>query len=427
MQPKRLLILIPAVIAILAVAAVAVLWIGSRTPMARRVVAGWVTETTGLPATIDSLRLALLPLPALDIGGLTIAQPPGFGPEPLLVIGRVRASMPWGSIFGQTVVQALSISEPFARLRITADGETNWSHLFDAPAAAGGEAGPGWLLGKLDLERGTIEYEDKAADSRWQLTAITVAAEDVAPAVAFPLELRLGGVFGANTIHYALKGQGRLDLDAGRYEASGLAFRGWAGGDPLPLAGVELTGAMKHASFEGTTGVATLDDGSFQLAGIPGEFGGTLDFDKPELQADFQLTTGPFAPRAPAIAFGRPLPATADPKAFETLQLSLRGSMRGGELQLDPVTGRLDDTNFDARVVPGKRLIRANLDRIDVNRYLAPEVKTARKKKATLEAAVAQLAEFDIDAEIRIAEARVAGAKLRDSVIRVERGGDKSP
>jgi len=427
MQPKRLLILIPAAIAMLAVAAVAILWIGSRTPMARRVVAGWVTETTGLPATIDSLRLALLPLPALDIGGLTIAQPPGFGPEPLLVIGRVRASIPWGSIFGRTVVQALSISEPLARLKVAADGETNWSHLFNAPAAAGGEAGSAWSLGKLDLERGTIEYEDKAADSRWRLTAITVAAEDVAPAVAFPLELRLGGIFGANTIHYALKGQGKLDLGLGRYEASGLAFRGWAGGDPLPLAGVELKGAMKRAFFEGTTGIATLDDGSFQLAGIPGEFGGSIDFDKPELQADFQLKTGPFAPRAPAIAFGRPLPATTDPKAFETLQLSLQGSMRGGELHLDPITGRLDDTNFDARVVPGKRLIRANLDRIDVNRYLAPEVKVARKKKATLEAAVAQLAEFDIDAEIRIAEARVAGAKLRDSVIRVERGGGPAP
>jgi hypothetical protein len=63
-------------------------------------------------------------------------------------------------------------------------------------------------------------------------------------------------------------------------------------------------------------------------------------------------------------------------------------------------------------------------DRIDVDRYLAPDQKRRKDKKATLEAAIAELAEFDIDAEIRIAEAQVAGARLRDTVIRVERAGE---
>jgi len=56
-----------------------------------------------------------------------------------------------------------------------------------------------------------------------------------------------------------------------------------------------------------------------------------------------------------------------------------------------------------------------------VNRYLPPGQVRAKEKKATLEALIEQLGELDIDAEIRIGEARVGGAKLRDSVIRVER------
>ncbi|HEX9708162.1 MAG TPA: AsmA family protein [Steroidobacteraceae bacterium] len=428
MRLKRPLILVPAVIALVAVTAFGVLWIGARTPMARRIVAGWVTETTGLPATIETLRIGFLPRPALDIGDLAIAQPPGYGPEPLFEIGRLRVSVPWGSLFGPTSIEIISISDATARLEVGMNGETNWARLGGGAGEPGAEpAKPAWSVGKLNLERGTIEYEDRPAGSRWQLAAINVSAADIAPAVLFPLELRLGGVFGANTIHYAMKGQGRLDLNAGRYEASGLDFRGWAGGAPLPLAGIELAGAMKHAAFESATGIATLDDGTFLLAGIPGEFGGTLNFDTPEMQADFRLKTNAFAPRAPAIAFGHALPATTDPKALGSLQLSLQGRMREGELEFDRVTGRLDDTNFDGRIVPGRRLIRANFDRIDVNRYLAPEVKTARRKKATLEAAVAELAGFDIDAEIRIAEALVAGAKLRDSVIRVERSGEEAP
>ena len=44
MQRKRLLFLISAVIALVAVAAFAVLWIGARTQLARGVVAGWITR-----------------------------------------------------------------------------------------------------------------------------------------------------------------------------------------------------------------------------------------------------------------------------------------------------------------------------------------------------------------------------------------------
>jgi hypothetical protein len=424
MPLKRPLILIPAVIALVAVTVFAVVWIGARTGMARRMIAGWVTESAGLPATIDTLRIGFLPRPSLDIGGLAIEQPPGFGPQPIVEVGRIRATIPWRGLFGPSSIEVLSISDVTARLEVASNGETNWSQLGATAGEAGAEpANPAWSIGQLDLERGTVEYEDRPADSRWQLTAITVAATGVAPAVPFPIELRLGGIIGPNTIHYALKGRARLDLDAGRYEANDLDFRGWAGGDPLPLAGVELTGALKRAVFESGTGIATLGDGSFRFAEIPGEFSGTVDLDAPELQAEFRLTTDAFEPRVSAIIVGHPLPATADPRVFGSLQLALQGRVREGEIELDPVSGRLDDTNFDCRVVPGERLIRANLDQIDLNRYLAPEVRGVLRKKATLEAAVAQLAEFDIDAEIRIEEARVAGAKLRNTVIRVERNG----
>ena len=419
---------IPAAIALVALAAFAVLWIGARTERARGLVAGWITDATGLPASIEDMRIGFVPSPALDIGGLAIAQPPGFDGKPLLEIGRLRLSLPWWSVFGAARFHAVAISDATAHLAVGADGASNWSKLIaESSTGAAEEASPAWFIGTFDLERGTIEYREEATGARWQLAAITVGAKDVTPAQEIPFELRLGGVFGPNTIHYAMKGVGRLDLDAGRMSASDVDFRGWAGGDPLPLAGVELTGALKRAAYENGTGVATLDAGRFNLAGIPGRFDGTLDFDEPELVAAIRITTEPFAPRAPAIIFGHPLPVTADPAAFESLQLALEAHAQDGELKLDPVSGRLDDTNFEGQIIPGRRFVRANLDRIDFNRYLPPEDKTARRKKATLEAVVAELAEFDLDAEIRIAEARVAGARLRDAVLRVERNGEHAP
>ena len=251
--------------------------------------------------------------------------------------------------------------------------------------------------------------------------------EGLASRSEFPLELSFGGIAGTNTIHFAAKGRGRIDTDAGRYEASALDFRGWAGGEPLPLRGAELEGKLARAAYENEGGVATLTGGRFNLAGIPAAFDGRLDFNEPSFSAALDVKTEPFAPRAPAILLGHPLPATADPAALESLQLAFEAAMQDGQLQLDPVTGRLDDTNFSARIRPVDRFIRAELDRIDLDRYLPAAAKTARTTKATLEATVAELSKLDLDAEIRIGEARVAGANFRDAVIRVERDGSVKP
>jgi len=120
-------------------------------------------------------------------------------------------------------------------------------------------------------------------------------------------------------------------------------------------------------------------------------------------------------------------PATADPAAFESLQVALAARLADGELTLDPVSGRLDDTNFEGQAVPGRKSIRAALDRIDLNRYLPPAAKTASEKKRTLEEIVAGLAELDLDAEIRVGEVKIAGATMRDAVIRVEPDGTHTP
>ena len=130
------------------------------------------------------------------------------------------------------------------------------------------------------------------------------------------MELRLAGVAGPNTFHFALNGQGVVDPDAGRYAASGLNFRGWAGGEPLPLAGIEMLGAAESASYDSATGVAAIPRGTFNVTGIPGEFMVRLQPDDPAAPLVFSVKTDSFAPRAPAIAFGFPLPATADPKAY---------------------------------------------------------------------------------------------------------------
>ena len=421
MPLTRPLVRILAAIAILAVAAFAVLWIGARTGFARGLAADRIAEATGLPASVGSLRAGLLPRPYVVIGGVALAQPPGFDTGPLIEAGEVRIAVPWSSLFGAMDVALLSVTDAVARPVKVADGTDNWSGLLSRLAELGGEGASEWTIGKFEFERGALEFHDLASGSQWRLTAITIAAQDLAPATAFPLELRLAGVAGANTFHFALNGQGIVDPDAGRYAANGLNFRGWAGGEPLPLAGIEMLGAAESASYDSATGIAAIARGTFNVTGIPGEFMVRLQLDDPDAPLAFSVKTDSFAPRAPAIALGFPLPATADPRACESLQVSFGGRMINGVLHVEPIAGRLDDSQFDGRIVPAERLIRAEIDRIDVNRYLPPGQERAKEKKATLEALIERLGEFDIDAEIRIGEAQVAGARLKKVVIRVER------
>jgi len=421
MRPKRPLLFIPAAIAIFAVAAFVLLWLGARTPYARRIAGNWIEQATGLPASMERLRLGFLRGPALEVDGFALGQPEGFGAGRLLEVGKARIELPWGSLFGGSAVEAIAISDAVARPALAAGGGNNWSALIDRLAELGGEGEAAWSIGALGLERGAVEYEDAAAGTKWRLTAITLAARDIAPRAEFAVDLRLAGVAGPNTFHFALNGTAQLDPDAGRYRASGLGYSGWAGGDPLPLAGVELAGRLQSATWIAETQSAAFRGGSFNLAGVPGAFDGELVLGGDTTRLNLRVRTESFAPRAPAVAFGRPLPATADPQAFGALQATFTCSLDDGVLRLDPIEAQLDDTTIEGRLVPQERFIRLSADRIDLDRYLAPGKETRKEKKATLESAVAGLRELDLDAEIRIGEAKVAGAKLRDTVLRIER------
>jgi AsmA protein len=435
---RRPHILIPAAIAILAVVAVAVLWVGARTELARGMAARMIMERTGLPATVGSLGIGFLPSPSLEIEGLALAQPPGYGGEPLLSVERLRLELPWGSIFSRDRLDTLILSGATLRLIVGADGVANWSKVGRAPAAPAAPAPdaaeappPDWSLGTLAVDHGVIDYRDATAGTAWQLAGIAAKAEGVAPGAQFPLDFSLGGTLGPNTFHYAVKGLARLDTAAGRYEATRLAYRGWLGGEPLPLAGAELTGTLARATYESEGGRATLDAGRLSFGGVPAAFDGHFDFGAPVPAGELKLATDAFAPRPSAVAFGHPLPATADPAAFGSLQAAITARLADGGLVLDPVSGRLDDTNFEGSAIPGRRLVRLTLDRIDLDRYLPPAAaaaapakattptRAAAAKKRTLEEAVAGLSTLDLDLELRIGEATVAGARMRDALIRV--------
>jgi hypothetical protein len=109
------------------------------------------------------------------------------------------------------------------------------------------------------------------------------------------------------------------------------------------------------------------------------------------------------------------------------MQFTAKGRFDQGLLQVEPIEGQFDETQWSGAIVPQFRQIRIRADRIDIDRYLAPQAKTRIDKKATLEELLAEFGKLDIDAEIRIAEAHFAGAKLRKMLLKIERSGGAAP
>jgi AsmA protein len=423
----------PAALTLAAIAAVlllalAVLWIGPHTAAAHRAVGNYLSKLTGLPITVDRLSIGILPAPSLEIGGLQIAQPPGFGTDPLIELGSARVALTWGAVFGgDPAMRSIAIADLTVRPEFIADGSDNFSALIERLSELIGEGESRWSIGKFELQRGALEFYDAAADLSFRLTAIGVAADSIAPATDFPFELELAGVSDSNTLHFSVQGRGRIDPDASRYLGQDLTFKGWLGGDPLPLAGIELEGGIGVASYDGKSGGAEIKAGKMTLAGIRGEFGLQAMVGDRGTSLAFTLATSPFSPRSAAAAFGSPLPATADPEVFKSMEFTAKGRLDQGVLQLDFTEGWLDQTQWSGSIIPQFRKLRLHADRIDIDRYVAPRLKSRGEKKATLEESVAALGKLDIDAEIRIDEAHVAGAKLRDTVLKVERGGGTPP
>src|SRR5262245_28961384 len=389
MRRTQLAIRILAAIALAAVAASVLLWGLARTSFARNWLAGRLAEAAGLPVAIGDLSAGFLPRLTLSVGDLTVGQPQGFGTEPLATLGQAHIALPWSSLFGTTAVESVAIEDAVVRLAVAADGRDNWSELVRRLTPEE-ETGPAaWSLGSLKLEKGAVLYRDPGTEAK--LTAIALEASGIAPAADFPLELRLAALIGTNTYHFGAAGQARLDPDAGHYLGRDLKLRGWVGGEPLPLAGVELAGGLAVVAYDSGKKTIRVEQGRFTVVGANGTWQAEALLGEQGTQVTFAIETETFAPRPVAVAFGHELPVTTDPKAYGEAQLALRGRWQAGDLVLDPVTGRVDGTRFTGRASAARRQVRLHADRIEVDRYLSPGDRTRRSKKATLEAAIDQL------------------------------------
>ena len=366
----------------LVLALAAVLWLVDPDDY-RDEIQDWVSNQTGRELRIQGpLRLSVFPVLGIELNEASIANPPGFGPGPLIEVGqatlgaRLLPLLTGRLEIGQITLRRLAIS-----LETDARGRTNWTVAQRGPAAVptspgtsgdgqGREQASGEDMGLAALAIGGIAVED--ARLRWsdQRSGQDLAIEQLA--------LTSGPI--APNRPVALSVRGRL-----------------AGRQPALSGQLDLSARL----------IVPLD-----LATLQAE----------DLEIDLQVE-------------GADLPR-------KRLRLQLAGDLMlspdDETLRVSDLTARLDETSrlegelrLSGFTRPAVRFT-ARLDRLDLDRYLPPETATTDAGKqetvappasaaaaGLLELPMEELRTLDLQGELEIARLKARGVRIEDLRARI--------
>jgi len=401
----------------------------------RAQVAEAVEERTGRSFEIEGeISLSVFPWLGLEIGGMRLGNPPGFGEQPFARIDSASVGaklLPL--LFRRLEVSTLKLDGLNLELVRLADGENNWSGLAGGPgepeaepAQDAGEPGPetgGFSLeqiGGLEISDARIRHEDRGSGSITELMIPKVTTGKLVPGTFFPLEAEVALVqqrgAGETALRATLEATARLADQA--LSVRGLELR-------LEMSGPELPGGTQTARLavpetELDTQAQSLEIPALTLEmaslQVDASLSGTQVIDAPVLEGRVQAEE--FSPASLMRALGMAPPETADAGVLKAASLESEFHVEEGRVTLDPLQGRLDDTRLDgsATLEPGETTrVRARLavDTIDLDRYLAPaEEAPAEAPPGDGALAFDWLRGLDLDASLNVEQLGISGLSL---------------
>ncbi len=399
-----------------------------------------VKQSTGRELELPGdIHLSVFPWLALELGPASLGNPAGFSQEPFATLrhAAVRVRL-LPLLHGQLEAGRIEVDGLDLRLRRNAQGKGNWEDFGQADAAQpqAAHAAPTLpVLAGLVVRDSRMSFDDLVADQ------VQLEVGRVAPGAVVPVSLQLALTPHAGAQPMTLKAQLALepDLDHSRYQVSGLALSGTLpGASPLAfsVAAPTLDLDLAAQTLAMPTLAAQLGDAQFTASAQ-----GTRLLDAPAISGHFTLA--PLALRAWLKQLGIEAPVTRDPKMLGQLAGSGDYAYGGNALRGTRLEWKLDDstlrgsaavTNLDTMALA----FDLTLDRIDLDRYRAPEPPAAAAgAKGSSGAAspgtaapaaaapaadvpVAMLRGLAIDGTARIGQARVAGLTLTQALATID-------
>ncbi|HUI24991.1 MAG TPA: AsmA-like C-terminal region-containing protein, partial [Candidatus Kryptonia bacterium] len=296
----------------------------------------------GRPVDLASISIALIPMPTVRLGGVTIADDPDFGAAPFVSVPQAEVVFRLEALLHRRVqVSSVRLQQPEIVIRKRAGGETGRSDAGEQPSAVGRSSGTSVIddLAELvgatvEIHQGAFRYVRQAADgseSEYRVDQLDGRAT-VAPVAAVEADGRLQP--GDVALHLT---EGTLAL---------------ADAEQLTAAPVQARVALDGAD---ATALLTQLLGSVVGGGLKGTLKLTGTLANPAAAGDVEFT--------PALITRTN--SQCPPPQRRTLSIaSLSGtaSWRDGRLIVDPTTAQLGDGFVTGRLtVDGGRGVRIDL------------------------------------------------------------------
>ena len=385
-----------------------------------------VAEVTGRELTLaGSIELTLFPSLGLRLEDVRLANAEGFNETPFAevrVVDVAVAALPL--IRGEIEVQRIEADGVSIYLARDAQGRSNWDDLVERAEEARrdvveehGNAGPGRARGAFDDIRIAglevtdlrLEWDDRQAGTRVLLAPMNLVVREFRPGMETPVKLD-----GSMRIEEENAEPIELDLQlAGLLNADPVAHR-------YALRRVQSQFDLRHPALEPEVtarletdlvldlrdSVARVERLSVHLSDL--HLTGLIEargIGEEALELHAELRSNTFNPRTMLESLGLQPPDTADPDVFSRMALDLSASGGTERLTVNPLLITLDDSSLrgegEVDLSGPRPMIRFSLrgDRLNLDRYLPPEVEQARIPEVPGEVAKADIP-IDLPAEL---------------------------
>lgn len=305
-----------------------------------------VKNSTGRELTLSGpIKLSVFPWIALELGPVSLGNPPGFSTEPFAAVHRISLRVELLPLFHKELkVGSIEIDGLDLRLARNATGQGNWQNFGSqgpAPGSAPSSSSSGATtlhdIAGIEIKDSRVSFQDLVAEhlhfelGHWAAgtpTPIKLSATLTPSRGARPVDVKFSTP--------------ALDTDLTTQMVDAPAFT-------LQLAGATLSGSLK----------------------------GSRIVDAPTWTGTFKLDT--ISPRDLLETLGMKAPQTRDPKALTRLTASGSFTYNPESVSLDSLAIDLDDTRLQGRVAVTSLQTKALAFNLDLNHINLDAYRTSER------------------------------------------------
>jgi AsmA protein len=409
MRPAKIIGGIVGGIAVILGGALILIWLTVNPNNYKDRIAATVLESTGRELKLTgAIKLSVFPRIALELGPATLGNPPEFDAEPFLSFTHATLKVElWPLLRRRLAVARIELDGLDVRLRRNAAGKGNWQDAKNPSATSTRSQNATHSSESIDgirVKNGRVSYENLVIENITLETG-SMAGHEV------PVTLSFNANRGAPGEILSL--HAKFNLSQAPEQES------------MRFAAMTLTGSLSHAgevpALQWDVSVPdlgvnmtqqTLAAPAFELSYSGGHLSGAVAATKifDDFGATGSLTLAPAALGELLPRFGVELPKTRDPKALSQFSASTDFVYDAKALSLDKLKVRLDETELQGVIKWSSGDTAAlkfdlDVDRIDLDRYRAPEGVASPQASPSKEKLAARTAPIEIAGTLRVAAA----------------------